>query len=231
MYVYDQGSVLAGTITGFARRIGAASLLDIGAGGGAVACELARSVDTYLAVEQDGARARALSRLGVPVIEGTFPLAVEGRFGLVVSSHSLPEEGGAAYPPFLEAAWALVAPGGSLLITTFKGIEDSPVMRLAAAVRGRPFRPDSRYALVRDWIARQGRWGEDIVTSHVETDDYGRIEEFFGHWFWRDEAERRERRAPVRRLVDAEFLRNGRYRMPTPHNVIWATKSAQAGIS
>lgn len=121
---YYQSETLVRNVLRLISVRNAQSLLDIGAGSPATGCLLARSVRRYLAVEQDSERASALKRAGLDTICGRFPLPIEGQFDLVLSSHSIPELSETtllAYPSFIRTAWTHVAPGGALLIITFKG--------------------------------------------------------------------------------------------------------------
>ncbi|MDO8470679.1 MAG: class I SAM-dependent methyltransferase [bacterium] len=104
-------------------RFSSHSLLDIGAGNGLLSTPLSRTVDSYVAVEQNPNFVQKLRSEGLTVIEGLFPIKVDGSFDLVLVSHALSYERD-LHKSFVEHAWNLVRSGGILLIITYRGQED-----------------------------------------------------------------------------------------------------------
>ncbi|MEK6970219.1 MAG: class I SAM-dependent methyltransferase, partial [archaeon] len=106
------------------------TVLDIGAGNGAISIPLSTHVKTLIAVERIPRFVQKLREAGLTTIEGIFPLVnVKGKFDLVLLSWSLntsPE----GFESFIKKAWEKVAPGGVLLIITYDdGGEWSHFMR------------------------------------------------------------------------------------------------------
>jgi SAM-dependent methyltransferase len=223
---YDQAAVLTDIIAGCARARGARSLLDIGAGNGTVAIPVSRCVRRYLAVEQCQASAALLRAARLDVVTASFPVAIDERFDLVVSSHSIPEGGASLYPPFLAAAWDRVMPGGLLLIVTFKGPDDPAIPRLSQEILGRARGTDPRYALMLKILETFGTMTVARRNSHVETTEFADVASFFGGWFWPTSAPEHRIAAKLRAAVDERFLACGTYRVPTQHFVI-ATERAR----
>jgi cyclopropane fatty-acyl-phospholipid synthase-like methyltransferase len=225
-YRYDQTEVVARIIVGFAKARDATSLLDIGAGNGAVARQIAISVKRYLAVEEDQARAQNLRRAGLDVIHARFPVEIDQRFDMVVSSHSIPEFDFSYYGPFLGAAWKLLVPGGLLLIITFKGDIGSPVIQLAEELAGRNYQPDRRYPFMIELLKTYGEVIVSRVDSHVESEEFSDIAKFFGHWLWNNAEQEAQITPRLRTALDSRFRHDGRYRVATPHTVVTVFKPA-----
>ena len=109
--------MLAGRVEGRATQ----TLLDIGAGNGDLAIPLSKLVRRYVAVEANERFAATLASAGLAVHHQTFPCEIAEEFDLVLMCHSapfLPEK----YDPFLDAAWKLVRPGGTLAVVTFDNV-------------------------------------------------------------------------------------------------------------
>lgn len=158
----NQKEVLEAVISGHINNRAAHSLLDIGAGDGYLAKRLAPKVRRYLAMETKSERVAELRRASLSVVEGQFPnIPVTETFDIVLSSHSLPE-GADDYKPFLEIAWQLVAPGGELVIVTFKGAHDE-LWQLTRKLR--PGWVDDDQPKYEEMMAILGKWGKPSITS------------------------------------------------------------------
>jgi hypothetical protein len=221
---YNQSEVLVDLVRGRIRDDGAQSLLDIGAGSSAVAVSLSRSVGHYLAIEEHPTRAKALKDAGIAVIAATFPVALEGVFDLVLSSHSVPEGDMSLYEPFLKAAWRSVALPGRLVIVTFKGIVDGPIQRVSTKVTGRVYTQDPRYAYMVDLLTHLGRCTISSVDSRVRSDVLSDIVEFFAPLFWDDEAGRSRFERAATHEISQSFSTDCGYLVRTPHVVIDVVK-------
>jgi SAM-dependent methyltransferase len=127
----DQAAVFLREVGGYVARHRVASVLDIGAGNGALAIPLSRRVRRYVAVERDPGYVRRLREHGVEVVAGAFPVPVDGVHDLVVMSHALSYEE-ENHHDMLRAAWELVAPGGRLLVVVHRGGPDTDWGRLLA---------------------------------------------------------------------------------------------------
>jgi len=221
---WDQAEVLTACILGFVRDRRARSVLDIGAGRGLVAVPVAAAVKRYVAVEKEPSGAEALRAAGLDVVQGTFPVALDERFDLVVSSHSIPEGDVALYEPFLAGAWKLVASGGTLLIVTFKGSTESPIRKLSAELLGVTHGVDDRYTAMLRILREYGDVEITKTCSHVETDDFASFTDLWGSWFWRNDEQRAAIEPVLRAAADERFNVGGRYRVPEEHVVVATAK-------
>jgi cyclopropane fatty-acyl-phospholipid synthase-like methyltransferase len=228
-YSYDQAEVLSQTILRHAKEVDARSLMDIGAGAGAVARVVSRDLARYLAVEQNPTSVAALRKAGVAVLSATFPCEVPGRpFDMVVSSHSIPEGSVEMYEPFLAQAWAAVKPGGLFLVITFKGPVESPIRKMAAEILDRRYGDDLRYAEMLRLLGSYGTVAISVVTSHVRTLNFSDLEARFGGWFWKSQEQRAIALPRLRDAMDSKFRSSsGEYDLTTPHTVI-AVRRAEA---
>ena len=102
-YHYNQKEVLLQHISHHIEKIGASSLLDIGAGDGKLAIPLSKKTENYAAIESSHERVDLLRKAGLTVIEGIFPINVGGLYHMVLIVHSLPEKVDEV-KPFLKAA-------------------------------------------------------------------------------------------------------------------------------
>jgi len=228
-YRYDQAAVLSEVILRYAKEMDARSLMDIGAGSGAVAREVSRNVAQYLAVEQNPECVGALRKAGVAVMAARFPCEVPGRpFDMVVSSHSIPEGPVGMYEPFLAEAWRAVKPEGLFLVITFKGPAESPIQKMAEEMLDRRYRPDPRYAEMLRVL--RGYWpvAMSMVTSHVRSFNFSDLEARFGGWFWKSEEQRAILLPRLKAAMDSKFRSpGGEYVVPTPHTVIAVRRASQ----
>ncbi|OGZ73478.1 MAG: hypothetical protein A3A98_01370 [Candidatus Staskawiczbacteria bacterium RIFCSPLOWO2_01_FULL_40_39] len=121
MIYWNQKKILLRNIIESIKENGVKSLLDIGAGDVSFAKSIAEHVDSYTAVEKNDDRVRRLQAESLETIKGVFPsIKVTGRYDMVLSSHSIPERIHLIVP-FIEKAYRLLKPGGTLLAITFKG--------------------------------------------------------------------------------------------------------------
>ena len=120
MLTINQKDVLFREITAYIKKHRVQSMLDIGAGDGALAVRLAKQVQYYEAVESRGENVKKLRALGLAVHEDTFPVILHNTFNMALVSHAVPDAE-AEYEPFFQSAWSMVKTGGILLVATFKG--------------------------------------------------------------------------------------------------------------
>jgi SAM-dependent methyltransferase len=228
----NQSDVVAGIIIRLARLRRARSLLDIGAGDGAVAVRIAQSVERYLAVEQDPSRAEALRDAGLEVKEAIFPIPIEEKFDLVVASQSLPEHDFDRYEAFLSQAWNLVSTGGTLLLITFKGSETSPMQRLSEQLCGVKYGTDDRFSPMLRLLVTYGDVHISRESSFVESPEFSDMAAFFGHWFWRNEEQEKIYKPLLRNALDTAAFRTAEgYRIAMHHLCITVDKAATAAQS
>lgn len=204
----------------------AASLLDIGAGSPVTGCRLAQSVQRYLAIEENAGRAKMFEDAGLDVWCGKFPLSLSERFDIVLSSHSVPELTQATlgdYPPFIRSAWTCVAPGGTLLIVTFKGgaREVSELSSLVFADTAAPPRDtgSKEYHEIISILSEVGLPLVNRVRSHIVADSAEELLVFITPWI--NGSSRQMSEIQVARLRDAiesrYFVKSDLYVLPTEH--------------
>jgi predicted O-methyltransferase YrrM len=227
---YDQLAILAGTIIRVARKRKASTLLDIGPGNIGVAYPVSQSVERYVAIERDADAARDLAAAGLEVITAVFPDGAEAlgraRFDLVVASHSIPEDEWPAYEAFLDRAWDLVGPGGALLIITFKGQSDDPLMRMRQDILRQEVEPDERFSAMLSRLKRYGEVTVETESSHMTTQTAEDIGTAFGALFWSTPEEEHERKPHLHELAGAHLdAQSGLYRILTDHLVITTVKA------
>lgn len=179
--IYHQKFTLVDNIIRRVEQVGAKSLLDIGAGSTEVALPLSRAVDTYLAVEQEPARAAKLREANLNVVAGRFPVPINQTFDMVLSSHSIPERSLSSYPSFLSEAWKLTNHGGQLLIVTFKG-KHGDLARLEFELLGRYPRRSAEYDAVITYLEKQGRTRIERVNSYIQARSGEVLANFLGPW-------------------------------------------------
>lgn len=214
---YNQRTTLVENILKYVRRIGAGSLLDIGAGSCATAVALSRQVGRYHAVEQDLECATRLRASGLAVTHGVFPLDLDDRYDFVLSSHSLPEGPVTAYEPFIESAWRSVQPGGMLLVVTFKGSAGA-----LASVKGELFCERAPESPELEEILRCcGRCAPVAVArvnSFIEANDAGALANYLERWLTGDSNLRRAVRPDFLDLLEARYkVRHGLFVFPVEH--------------
>ncbi len=225
-FTYDQAEVLIDLVRDRVRDHRAESLLDIGAGSGAVAIPVSRSVRRYLAIEEHATRASALRNAGLAVIAATFPIPLEDTFDLVLSSHSIPEGDVSVYEPFLKRAWRSVALHGRLLIVSFKGVVDTPLQRVSTKVTGRVYTQDPRYVYMLNLLRDLGHCTVSSIDSHVRSNELSDIVEFFAPFLWKDEAARVAFETAATYELAQSFSTDTGYLVPTPHLVIEVVKDS-----
>lgn len=119
----DEKQVLLAEISEEIARHKSKSLLDIGAGNGLLSIPLSKKVENYLAIEPNKSFVAKLRKVGLKVIEGTFPFEIFGTFDMVLASHSI-SYSRILFEPFIKEAWKLIKPQGVFLFVTYRGQED-----------------------------------------------------------------------------------------------------------
>jgi SAM-dependent methyltransferase len=169
----DEAALLLAAYQETMRCYRVRSLLDIGAGDGAVAIPLASGAATYVAAEADPMLAARLRRGGLDVRCGTFPLSLDPpldpdqRFDLVLLSHCVSYSAPLAVTvALLRSAWRFVRAGGTMLTVVHRG-EGDEFDDLIALVD--PGQRDRHRVAFRSIWATVGRLGPtrkaDLTTS------------------------------------------------------------------
>lgn len=121
MITWNQKDILLKETLRCIKKYRIKSLFDIGAGNGKSAETLSKHVKLYTAVERNAENVKKLKSLGLKTIKGQFPLVkVSGKFNMVLSSHSIPEND-RSITPFIKKAMSLLKQNGIILFATFKG--------------------------------------------------------------------------------------------------------------
>jgi hypothetical protein len=214
---YHQRTALLHNIVPYIEASGAESLLDIGAGSPAMAVPLSQHVREYCAVEQDIERAGELSRAGLDVIHGRFPVPLDKTYDLVLSCHSVPECSIESYPSFLPAAWACTSPTGVMLIVTFKGSRGA-VEDLRCELLGAPNGPSPEYDAIVEHCTSFGRTEIRHVNSFVEAPAAADIAGFISPWLSGRQDVRDGFRGPLTQILETQYrVRQDLYVFPTRH--------------
>lgn len=217
-FVYHQSHALLKNISKYIFDSKAASLLDIGAGGGTLALPLSKTVTRYLAVEENSERCAKLRMAGLDALMEHFPTPIGETFDFVLSSHSIPEQIN-AYPAFLSSAWQLTKPGGQFVIVTYKGRRGA-IFDLRQELLGGD--PDSSPEM--DCIEHAFRgWGTVSIekfNSYAEAQSAIEIVTYFEEWMSGREEIKQRIRQQFLDIVEARFcVRPGCYVFPTEHAV------------
>ena len=144
--------------------------LDIGAGSGEVARHLLDKSDRYVAIEQNPDLCVELGRLGVEVVNGTFPgISAEGDFDTVLASHSIPSRR-EEYEPFIDAALERTKKFGKLVIVA---LSDTPsAYSTVMGEIGLPRTATGGYVRgLSDYARTKGRVLEQAVVNSVNATD------------------------------------------------------------
>jgi hypothetical protein len=216
--VYHQKTALVDNVSRYIRDLSARSLLDIGAGTLETALPLSKLVDRYHAIEQDPRSAVQLENAGLSVSRGTFPLAVDGTYDLVLSSHSVPERSIESYAPFLSSAWQLTGQGGLLLVITFKGSRGD-LGDVRQELLGRALLASEEHdTIMRIFRQLGGTVQTERVNSYVEANSPESIASFFEPWLSQDPEVRESIHRAFIRIVETRYkVRGDLFVFPTQH--------------
>jgi hypothetical protein len=231
---YYQSETIVRNVLRLVEARGAASMLDIGAGSPMTGRRFADRVQRYLAVEENARRAKLLGEAGLDVRRGRFPLDISQRFDLVLSSHSVPELAQSDlsdYRPFIYSAWNCVAPGGSLLIITFKGAAAEISALNTLVFDGSNALPrdggNKEYLEIISILSEFSNPSIDRVRSHIVADTAEELLIYITPWI--NGSTRYMSAIQIGRLRDAiesrYHVRDNLYVLPTEHLFIRADKS------
>ncbi len=147
------------------------SLLDIGAGDGSLAANLAKKVKTYVAVESKEKYVAQLRAAALETIQGEFPLSVPGTYDLVLMSHVISYNLG-NHNTLVSPAWELVKPGGHLLVITHGNNQDDDWGKLLAHIGfGEPEKFAITFDDIVETMAAHGTVEIQKIETTVETQD------------------------------------------------------------
>lgn len=167
----DEKKVLGAAVS---DRLGEGSVLEIGAGSGAIAEHLTIDPTRYVGVEQHPELIAELRGKGFRAIEGYFPEACDATsYANILMVYVLEQVG---WEPLLSAACERLAPGGRLVIVTYGDRESDYTRMLAAAGRERSL-PDVRLPAIEQALSAHGATSMAQVRSHI----YGTRDELAAH--------------------------------------------------
>lgn len=221
---YNQKEVLLEEISKYIDDRKARSLLDIGAGDGALAIPLAKKVEHYLAIEPRPERAEALRHAGLQVIEAVFPCEVPGEYDLVVASHSLPEDP-LHWQPFLQAAWLLVRPGGMLFVATFKGVRDASYdlhreLGFISSIE------DADRKELEKIMGSFGSLERRFPVSTMRSESLSDMADAVSLATGGTDEEKKEYRPKLEHILEERYQKDGTYVFPTEHMLLAVSRSA-----
>ena len=116
----DEKEVFHRELKGYFERNHVRSLLDIGAGNGRLASLIAPEVSRYTAVESSTKYVAKLRARGLEVVDGEYPVPVNGSYDAVLLSHVVSYKT-RNYRTIIPSAWECVEQGGILLLVTHRG--------------------------------------------------------------------------------------------------------------
>lgn len=145
----NEKAVLLQEILSSVQELQPESLLDIGPGNGVISIPLSREVRQYVAIEKNPSYVERLRNAGLNIIEGNFPVAVNNQFDFILASHVISYENNEV-DEFVKAAGLLLKTGGTLVVVTYRAIED-------------------------DWIRLMKELGYNLDTVH--SDNFAKITE------------------------------------------------------
>jgi hypothetical protein len=222
-YRYNQKEVLRSKVLSLIHDNAVSSLLDIGAGFADTARPYKDAVTRYHGVEQDRERHSALVAEGLDVTLASFPCPIARTYDLVLASHSIPEEP-RLHREFLGQAWNLTAPGGRLVVITFKGVLDESC-GIRAEMHGEPpslFDETSFGELMAE--TRRISSPRCSRIASLETSDLpSDLAEWFAVRKGKIDEPLLERASAI---VARRCAKNGRFELTHQHNVIILHKSA-----
>jgi hypothetical protein len=181
MIEYHQKWTLYKNIINYIQIYGVKSLLDIGAGGMELAGRLSLSVKDYLAIEKEREKYTALRGGGINAKFGKFPLTLDCKFDLVLSSHSIPEGDISEYDPFLSGAWNLVGVGGRFLVITFKGSKGEIASIRRNLIGSAPMEYE-KYETVCNFMKSVANFEEQRVRSYITSDSVDELADYLLPW-------------------------------------------------
>ncbi len=222
-YDYNQKKVLLREVSRYIRDHKVSSLIDIGAGDGALAIPLARKVKKYVAVEENGKNVQKLKKAGLTVIKGCFPVPVSGKYDLALVSHSIPETT-ELYKNFLYTVWTLLKKKGVLLVVTFKGADDE----LASLKKElQPGFVDADQEKFREMMSILSSFSVPAirrVASTITSQKSKNLTELLSFLIGRTKKEREELYPKLERIVHLRYKTTQGYSFRTHHLFIFAQK-------
>jgi hypothetical protein len=201
---------------------GARSLLDVGAGTLSTALPLSRTVERYLAIEQDPSRAILLRQAGLIVVSGTFPISVKCTFDVVISSHALPPSL-KSYPDFLDGLAASASNGGTVALITFDGCEDH-FRSIRSTISGEIFRTSKRFDTIVSRLQRYGHISCQTIDGRVWTQDHRAMVEYLRQSLFRRTDHDALLVANISDFVTQRCRKGKRFILDTPHSLIICEK-------
>ena len=222
---YHQQPALLHNVVRYLHDLNATSLLDIGAGSPYLAVPLSKQVRRYCAVERHPQRVSELRSAGLDVIEGTFPLPIQGTYDVVLSSHSVPEGSAEAYPSFLAAAWGCTSGNGLMLIVTFKG-SSGPLAELRRDLLGGDPPRSREFNEIMKYCVTRGATNVRHVNSYVEAATAPDVAEFLLPWLSGKPPTRERLRGPLIDILETQYrVRDSLFVFPTQHLFISCRKA------
>jgi len=216
-YQYNQKTVIREWVLNFISTKNIHSFLDIGAGFPQTALHFKNAVATYLAVERDRGKAKVLKDLGIGVIAHSFPCSIAGSYDLVLTAHSIPENG-TQYPFFFKKAYELVSPNGYLVIITFKGVCDA-MSQIRAELRNTEVLPfeQNKFNQLMSVLKMLGRPNIDTITSMETSSNLDDIVKTV-YVSLNDREEKHINK--IRAIIKSKFTTIDGYHLPHDHNII-----------
>lgn len=164
----NEKEVLLEKIQGHFMHLQPQNVLEIGPGNGDISIPISKQSPNYLAVEKNPKYVERLKKEGLNVIEGVFPVALADEFDLILASHAVSYEN-KGVTEFIDAAWLLLKPKGSLVVITYRDTEDdwSKLMRFLGYDLGEV--DSENFDTITRKLTSLGELETEVVETHVET--------------------------------------------------------------
>lgn len=163
----DEKNVLLNEIK--AEIQGTESLLDIGAGDGLLAIQLAPLVSKYTAIERNPDHVANLMAADLHVIDGEFPCFVKDKYNIVLLSHVISHRSN-NWQALLRAAKDLLAPNGKIILFTYQGESDDwNILRKEIGLEIDTSKFQTNYDDMLCYLKKLGRVDVRVVTTTVKS--------------------------------------------------------------
>lgn len=227
--ITDEKRILLEEIVQDIRDVKAQSLLDIGSGDGTLSFPLPEKVERYLAIDKNPEYADRFKARGLKIITGSFPLPFEDTFDFVLASYSLTycyDE--SAYQSFIEEAWNVLNPGGSLLVITLKR-EDSYWSRFTEMAKVGGTDPSHiPFSQVVEFMRTLGEARYRDVVTYLRTSSEDDLFDVLNFMIAAGDPQREKKvldqSTNIRSLLTPHYLEDGIYKFPIEHSLASVSK-------
>lgn len=223
----DEKPVLLAKLKSIFNEFGVQSVLDIGAGNGALSIPLSKLVNKYVAVEKRPEFVKTLKEGGIETIEGIFPVPIEQKFDLVLSSHSISYKED-SFKPFVMQSWDAVESRSTFLIITYRGQEDDWTNLMKQILHDPINYNRVGYETLVELLESLGKVKIEKVITTVSSDSLEEMIMALSFVASNGLPERKERfleqKGVLEKTLKEKYFQKGKYVFPFQHFFIYTTK-------